>query len=205
MSSISRRSKLSQYFTGISLKDFKHRVDAEASQAVRNRIVVSKVMNRCQKCKNELVAEARFCNICGAPQNPENAQSVPPVPPEKSPGPDRTIQLSSKRTYSPHVSGDTPNRPAKTARPPALPKRRNASGVIVPVTLPQRDTPQELHLRCNPLRRTIHPTWPFRLRILSLKHALLSRMPRHKTSTRSPTYQRNTPKALASKDASRRQ
>ncbi len=80
-------------------------------------------MNRCQKCNNELAADARFCNICGAPQNPENAQSVPPIPPEKSPDPARTIQPSSKRT-----------------RPPALPKRRNASGVIAPVALPQPAT-----------------------------------------------------------------
>src|SRR5260221_12949997 len=99
-------------------------------------------MNRCQKCKNELAAEARFCNICGAPQNPEDAQSAPPIPPEKSPDPARTMQPSSKHTYSPQVSGDNPNQPAKTAHPPILPKRPNAGRVISPVTLPQRDTPQ---------------------------------------------------------------
>ncbi len=103
---------------------------------------MSKVMNRCQKCKNELVAEARFCNICGAPQNPESAQSVPPIPPEKSPDPARTMQPSSKHTYSPQVSGGNPNQPAKTAHPPILPKRPNARRVISPVALPQRDTPQ---------------------------------------------------------------
>ena len=103
---------------------------------------MSKVMNRCQKCKNELVAEARFCNICGAPQNPENAQSAPPIPPEKSPDPARTMQPSSKHTYSPQVSGGNPNQPAKTAHPPILPKRPNAGRVIAPVALPQRDTPQ---------------------------------------------------------------
>ncbi len=103
---------------------------------------MSKVMNRCQNCKTELVAEARFCNICGAPQNPENARSVPPIPPEKSPDPARTIQPSNKRTYSPQVSGDNPNQPAKTARPPVLPKRPNARGVISPAALPKRDMPQ---------------------------------------------------------------
>src|SRR5215469_2046326 len=93
-------------------------------------------MNRCRKCKNELVAGAHFCNICGAPQNPENAQSAPPLPPEN---PTRTIQPSSKRTYMPQVSGDNPDQPAKTAHPP---KRPNAGRVISPMALPQRDTPQ---------------------------------------------------------------
>src|SRR5579864_1943657 len=33
-------------------------------------------MNRCPKCKNELVDDARFCNICGAPQQPSSSQQL---------------------------------------------------------------------------------------------------------------------------------
>ena len=95
-------------------------------------------MNRCQKCQAELAAGARFCNICGALQNPENAQPVPPTPP----GPARIIQPSTKRTYPPQVSGDNPNQSAKTAHSPILPKRPNSRKVISPIALPQRDTPQ---------------------------------------------------------------
>jgi len=115
------------------LKDFKHRADAEANQAVCNRVVVSKVMNRCQKCENELVADARFCNICGAPQNPENAQSVPPIPPEKSPDPARTLQPSSKRTHSPQVASSLQPAAAHTSSDLAIPPENPQPETRAPV------------------------------------------------------------------------
>ncbi|TMF47324.1 MAG: hypothetical protein E6I32_10120 [Chloroflexi bacterium] len=46
-------------------------------------------MNRCQKCKNELAAEARFCNICGTPQ----------VTSPWSMNPTRTIQPDIKHVH----------------------------------------------------------------------------------------------------------
>ena len=44
-------------------------------------------MNRCQKCKNEIAAEAHFCNICGTPQVPSFMN------------PTRTIQPDIKRVH----------------------------------------------------------------------------------------------------------
>ncbi len=46
-------------------------------------------MNRCQKCKNEIAAEARFCNICGTPQ----------VTSPWSMNPTRTIQPDIKHVH----------------------------------------------------------------------------------------------------------
>src|ERR1700730_13202437 len=46
-------------------------------------------MNRCEKCKNQLVANSRFCNICGTPQ----------VTSPSSMNPTRTIQPDIKRVH----------------------------------------------------------------------------------------------------------
>jgi hypothetical protein len=74
---------------------------------------VSKVMNRCQTCKNELVADARFCNICGAPQNPENAQSAPPIPPE-NPQPETHAPVTDAQTQNKHPLSDLPTQHIKS-------------------------------------------------------------------------------------------
>ncbi len=151
-------------------------------------------MNRCQKCKTELVAEARFCNICGAPQNPENAQSVPPTPPETSPDPARTIQPSSKRTYSPQVSGDNPNHPAKIVRPPVLPKRPNASKVVSPVekTSDTSDQPQDKPVEkiphAQPLAKPSAPT-----RTPGIIRSIESTIPTRPAASSAPTTVRQTP------------
>lgn len=91
-------------------------------------------MNRCSKCNNELVADARFCNICGTPvptgsATPETpAASVAPI------GLKRTIKPDIRRVRPPRegrittdllaseaaqaaapVTPDTPDRPEESA------------------------------------------------------------------------------------------
>ena len=81
-------------------------------------------MNRCSKCNNELIAGARFCNICGTPV--PGAQETPPAAAEPF-GLKRTIKpevrrvrptRSGKATTDSLVSGmmaaefETPNTPA---------------------------------------------------------------------------------------------
>ena len=84
-------------------------------------------MNRCSKCNNELIAGARFCNICGTPV--PGAQETPPAAAEPF-GLKRTIKpevrrvrptRSGKATTDSLVSGmmaaefETPNTPADGA------------------------------------------------------------------------------------------
>src|SRR5258708_22707540 len=70
-------------------------------------------MNRCQTCKNELVADARFCNICGAPQNPENAQSDLAIPPE-NPQPETRAPVADAQTQNKHPLSDLPTQHIKS-------------------------------------------------------------------------------------------
>src|SRR5215469_16691162 len=127
-------------------------------------------MNRCRKCKNELVAGARFCNICGAPQNPENAQPAPPLPLEN---PARTIQPSSKHTYSPQVSGDNPNQPGKTD-----------------TSDQSQDKPVET---IPPAQSLAQPTPP--RRSPGLIRSIESSIPARPTASRPPTTVKQTPAA----------
>ena len=57
-------------------------------------------MNRCSKCNNELIAGARFCNICGTP-----VAGVPTPPPTPTPPVilKRTIQPEVRRVCPPRV------------------------------------------------------------------------------------------------------
>src|SRR3989442_6765504 len=45
-------------------------------------------MNRCHKCNNELIEQARFCNVCGSPQTP--GYQVQVSPPTDQETPDKT-------------------------------------------------------------------------------------------------------------------
>lgn len=58
-------------------------------------------MNRCSKCNNELIAGARFCNICGTPVPGASATPDAPVSPS---GIKRTIQPEIRRVRPPRAS-----------------------------------------------------------------------------------------------------
>src|SRR5712692_3611358 len=68
-------------------------------------------MNRCSKCNNELVADARFCNICGTP--------VPTAPATPTGGLKRTIHPDIRRvrplregqTITASLAPEAPNAP----------------------------------------------------------------------------------------------
>ena len=57
-------------------------------------------MNRCSKCNNELIAGARFCNICGTPVP---GASATPVAPAAQVGLKRMIQPEIRRVRPPRV------------------------------------------------------------------------------------------------------
>ncbi len=59
-------------------------------------------MNRCSKCNNELIAGARFCNICGTP-----VPGAPATPPA-------TAAVGLKRTIQPEVRHVRPSRANQT-------------------------------------------------------------------------------------------
>lgn len=42
-------------------------------------------MNRCHKCNNELIEQARFCNVCGSPQTPGSQVQVSPPTDQETP------------------------------------------------------------------------------------------------------------------------
>ncbi len=54
-------------------------------------------MNRCSKCNNELVAGARFCNICGTPVPAASASPETPAAPAAPTGLKRTINPDIRR------------------------------------------------------------------------------------------------------------
>ncbi len=57
-------------------------------------------MNRCSKCMNDLAADARYCNICGTPQNPSSNSPLPE--------PTRTIQPVVRRIPIPAAQKSLP-------------------------------------------------------------------------------------------------
>src|SRR5579859_3220912 len=79
-------------------------------------------MNRCSKCNNELIAGARFCNICGTPVPGASATPAAPITPV---GLKRTIQPEIRRVRPPRVS-------------------QTASGSLIPDTAPvESDTTEK--------------------------------------------------------------
>src|SRR5260370_697525 len=58
-------------------------------------------MNSCSKCNNELIAGARFCNVCGTPVP---GASATPAAPDSPVGLKRTIQPEIRRVRPPRAN-----------------------------------------------------------------------------------------------------
>src|SRR5713226_7401084 len=77
-------------------------------------------MNRCSKCNNELVADARFCNICGTP--------LPALPAPPTGGLKRTIHPDIRRVR-PLREGQT----ITASLPPDVPQAPDAPQMSTPI------------------------------------------------------------------------
>lgn len=133
---------------------------------------MSKVMNRCHNCGNEIPVEARFCNVCGSMQNPSVPPPTVPAPVQQdtpqvtptgdktlpgSPQPSssqsftqtRTIQPGIKPTSPTQTPGEFPLQAKTIANPLALPKRPTGMEKITPVAIPQQG-PSAYNLNAMP-------------------------------------------------------
>jgi len=78
-------------------------------------------MNRCSKCNNELVADARFCNICGTPVPAGPATPETPAAPVALTGLKRTIKPDIRRVRPPREGRITTDLLASEASQAAAP------------------------------------------------------------------------------------
>src|SRR5260370_38856274 len=118
-------------------------------------------MNRCSKCNNELVADARFCNICGTP--------APKAPTTPTGGLKRTIHPDIRRvrplregqTIAPSPAPDVPQAPdAPQTSTPIKPRSWNERANKPAGTgreTPQTPAPPPWHKKPTPSKT---PTTP---------------------------------------------
>ena len=85
-------------------------------------------MIRCRQCNSELIEQARFCNVCGLPQDPQE--------PEK---PTQTIKTANEQESK--SSENASIRPKTVARPPVFPSRPTGNSVKPSTKTPLTRTP----------------------------------------------------------------